>query len=326
MKVEFDERGRRAEIRIEVPEDLLHLSRILDPETRVEAETFRYEERRDDVQRSERPARRRMRVVLRPQRVEFDEFGRLRILGVIEEGELAGKHHSLSLGVGSELVVEKERWRGWELEELRRAMRLAESPRILALVADDREVLLAVVTSDGVKILDSVERKGDEEIGDLMKKAIAVFGEELGRAPFVIAGVDAFHRLLQEEAESRGLRPLKVVQVHHGGAKGVYELLAGGGAPIFRELRFAYELQAIERLRERIYKDLPHALGREEVTASLMTCAAEEVIILDSMLHEARDLLEMAERCRARVTIITSGSEAALALRALGGVAAILRF
>ncbi len=326
MKVEFDERGRRARIRIEVPEDMVHLARILGEDARVEAETFRYEERREDVRRSERPTRRRVKLVLRPRRVEFDEFGRLRILGIIEEGELAGKHHSLSLGVGSTLVVERERWSRWQLEELHRATRLAESPKVLALVADDREVLLAAVTSEGVRILDSVERKGDEEIGDLMKKAATVFEGELKGQPFVVAGVDAFHDLLARELESRGLKPLKSVQVHHGGAKGVYELVAGGGGPIFRDLRFAYELQAVERLRERVFRDLPHALGMEEVMASLMTCAAEEVLILDSLLRDSGDILELAERCGARITIISSRSEAALALRSLGGVAAILRF
>ena len=71
----------------------------------------------------------------------------------------------------------------------------------------------------------------------------------------------------------------------------------------------------------------PVAYGRTEVEEAVSAGAAEQVLVIDDMVRnrDVADLLERAERTRARVTVFSSLFDPGGQLLALGGIAAILQ-
>src|SRR5512133_3807670 len=84
-------------LQVEVNDDLWHLFNIVRPGDLVFASTYRRDESaKVDKIRSERADKKRMTLGIRVEKMEFHEYdGRLRILGVIEEGpQDVGAYHT----------------------------------------------------------------------------------------------------------------------------------------------------------------------------------------------------------------------------------------
>ena len=111
----------------ENPDDLWHLRHIVERGDLVHAVTYRRDERSTDMIRAERTERRRMYLGIKVESVEFHDFSdRLRIHGIIKEGPddvNMGAHHTLNIEVGDDVKVQKERWRGYELDRIQEAVR-----------------------------------------------------------------------------------------------------------------------------------------------------------------------------------------------------------
>jgi protein pelota len=103
--------------------------------------------------------------------------------------------------------------------------------------------------------------------------------------------------------------------------KGVLERITG-------DLQLKREAELLDTFLERMGKGEPVAYGRAEVEEAIHAGAADQVLVIDEMLRNRKvaDLLERAERTRAKVTVFSSLFDPGQHLAALGGIAAVLRY
>ena len=136
----------KIKVRVDNMDDLWHLKNLINEGDIVSAVTYRREETQQDKIRSERGEKKRMRLDIEIEKVEFHEFtDRLRILGVIIEGpQDHGSYHTLNITDGDELTIIKEKWKDHELERLKEAVEHSQKPVItfLALEQDDASIAI----------------------------------------------------------------------------------------------------------------------------------------------------------------------------------------
>ncbi|MEM2124309.1 MAG: mRNA surveillance protein pelota [Methanolinea sp.] len=338
MKAEVGELKRSfGEIRLlpENADDLWHLSHIVGPGDLVFGTTLRTVDAPSDKLRPEKMEKRPVRLGIRVEKVELHEHsGRLRIAGTIEHGIDTGAHHTLNVEPGYEISVIRH-WKPHDLERIERAVKASVHEPVHVLAIEEGEATLFRVRQSGPEEVASVSMgsgKGGEG-GSRHAFFSRVAGEvSTVRGPLVVAGPgfakDDFARFLSSHHPEVAGRVI-LVETRRAGAGAVREV-AGQGVldRICEDAQLGREVRAIEELLLRIAKEMPAAYGRGEVERAVDFGAAEEVMVCDSLLHDAgiAALLERAEQQGARVTVLSGRFDPGKQLDALGGIAAILRF
>lgn len=125
MKViELDLAKRYAVIKIDSFLDFLHLQKIIEKNDLIKAKTWR----RIFIQREEKKIRAKKKFVtlkIKAEKIEFHKhMKKIRITGKIVEApnEISlGEYHTIEVGLGSILTIEKEEWKKEQIERLEKA-------------------------------------------------------------------------------------------------------------------------------------------------------------------------------------------------------------
>lgn len=337
-----DKREGRIKVRIDNLDDLWHLKNILEEKDVVSAITYRREETQRDKIRSERGEKKKMRLDIEVEKVEFHEFtDRLRILGVIIEGpQDHGSYHTLNLTEGDELTIIKD-WKHHELERLKEAVERSQEPIITFVALEEADATIAIMRQYGVKemahlspnmggkMYDS-ERLSKEDYFDKIVKKLRTIMEP--GEPLVILGPgftkeDFFEHCKNHHPEI--VKHAEVVPAGEGGLTGVHEVLKKGRE---RETldgqRMGYESEQVEELLREIKKDGAYSYGPEEVEKAVEMGAVETLLILDENVREKRgeEMMKRTEELGGEVVVISSTHEGGEKLEALGGYGALLRY
>ncbi|MBS3817503.1 MAG: mRNA surveillance protein pelota [Candidatus Thermoplasmatota archaeon] len=337
-----DKREGKIKIRIDNLDDLWHLKNIINPGDVVSAITFRREETQRDKIRSERGEKKKMRLDIEVEKVEFHEFtDRLRVLGVIIEGpQDHGSYHTLNLTDGDELTIIKE-WKDHELDRLEEAVERSEEPMITFVALEEDDATIAIMRQYGVKematlspnrggkMYDSEQMSREDFFDEIIKKLKTIIdpGE-----PLVILGPgftkeDFFEYCKRHEPEL--VKHAEVVPAGEGGLTGVNEVLKKGRE---RETldgqRMSYETEKVEDLLREIKSDGAYSYGFEEVKRAVNIGAVNTLLILDTKVREeeGEKLMEETEDLGGEVIVISNTHEGGEKLEALGGVGALLRY
>lgn len=337
-----DKREGKIKIRIDNLDDLWHLKNVLNPGDVVSAITFRREETKRDKIRSERGEKKKMRLDIEVEKVEFHEFtDRLRVLGVIIEGpQDHGSYHTLNLTDGDELTIIKE-WKDHELDRLQEAVERSEEPLITFVALEEDEATIAIMRQYGVKematlkpnrggkMYDSEDMTREDFFEMIVEKLETIIdpGEPLVMLGPGFTKEDFFeyckrhHSDLVEHAE--------VVPAGEGGLTGVHEVLKKGRE---RETldgqRMSYETEKVEELLREIKSEGAYSYGPEKVEKAVKIGAVDTLLILDTKVREeeGEKLMQKTEELGGEVIVISSTHEGGEKLEALGGVGAILRY
>jgi len=338
MKAEFLEmRGPHGEIRLfaESVDDLWHLSHLVRPGDLVFATTFRSVETVQDRIRPEKPEKKPVRLGIRVEGVTFHPYAnRLRISGVIEHGVDQGSHHTINLDAGTEVSVIKT-WRQVDLDRIDRAVKATSSGAVHILAVEEGEAELFRIRQYGPELVTTVVQgsgKGADAGGRgiLFERVAALLGEVTGTV--VIAGPgfvkDEAAKYLKEKIPDLSDRCI-TIETRRSGRGAVTEALGKGVLErITGDLQLKREAELLDTFLGRMGKGEPVAYGRAEVEEAVSAGAAEQVFAIDEMVRNraVADLLERAERTRAKVTVFSSFFDPGQQLAALGGIAAILRY
>ncbi|MFP4143027.1 MAG: mRNA surveillance protein pelota [Thermoplasmata archaeon] len=337
-----DKREGKIKVRIDNLDDLWHLKNIINPEDKVSAITYRREETQRDKIRSERGEKKRMRLDIEVEKVEFHEFtDRLRILGVIVEGpQDHGSYHTLNLTEGDELTIIKE-WKDHELDRLAEAVDRSEEPLITFVALEEEEATLAIMRQYGVKEMAHISPNRSGKMYDSEKMTREEFFEEIVKKldtvidpgePLVILGPgftkeDFFEYCKRNHSEL--VKNAEVVPAGEGGMTGVNEVIKKGKE---RETldgqRMSYESEQVEELLKEIKRDGAYSYGMENVKRAVKIGAVETLLILDTEVRddEGEELMEKVEELGGEVIVISSTHEGGEKLEALGEVGALLRY
>jgi protein pelota len=339
LKAEFLEfRGSHGEVRLfaEGVDDLWHLSHLVRPGDLVFATTFRSVELVQDKIRPEKPEKRPVRLGIRVEGVAFHQYSnRLRISGVIQHGVDEGSHHTINLDAGTELSVIKT-WRQVDMDRIDRAVKASSSGAVHILAVEEGEAELYRIRQYGPELVSTLTQgssKGADSgsaRGLLFERVAQLLAEVTGTV--VIAGPgfvkDEAAKFLKEKIPDLSDRCM-TIETRRSGRGAVTEALGKGVLErITGDLQLKREAELLEAFLERMGKGEPVAYGRPEVEEAVTNGAAEQVLVIDEMVRNRNvaDLLDRAERIRAKVTVFSSLFDPGQQLAALGGIAAVLRY
>ncbi|ESP87223.1 mRNA surveillance protein pelota [Candidatus Halobonum tyrrellensis] len=352
MRIEGRGRGAEGRTRLtvvpETTDDLWHLSHVLEPGDRVDADTTRRIQRDDENLRDTGGEREHISVTIEVEEVEFARFAnRLRVAGVIvsasKEDEV-GHHHTINVEERTELTIEKY-FKPDQMERVEEAEEATGAP----------DVAIATV-EEGAAYIHTVQQYGTEEYasftkptgkGDYARPRDELF-EELGGAlshldadAVILAGPgftknDARDYIAEEfrDLDER----ITVVDTSAAGDRGVHEVLKRGAvADVQKETRIAREADLIDQLTERIAEGAKATYGASETMEAAEFGAVETLLVLDERLREERqgegewdvdanELIETVEQKGGDVVVFSEEFAPGQQLRNLGGVAALLRY
>ena len=331
----------RIKVKPEIVEDLWHLEKVIKPGDLVSGESDR-----KFTTESGKSERVHVRVKLQVEKVEFHKpSGALKVLGIIVEGSpeeyvKLKAHHSLEIGQFDIVTIEKE-WKKHELDRLKEAERGSRREKLFILVMDDREAEFFVIREFGIDSLGRINCISRGKYTGESKDAIkAYYGAVLDliskkEGRIVIAGPgfekDNFYDYVKDK-DQKIAKKMTVESTGNTGGQGVYELLTKGTLDkILRDSRFAEETKAVDRfIAEVSRKNSKATYGLDNVERALDMKAVEELLVIDSLLMDKRELIEhildKAERGKAKVMIVSHENEVSQKLKGFTGIAALLRF
>ncbi|MCL1904675.1 MAG: mRNA surveillance protein pelota, partial [Methanomassiliicoccaceae archaeon] len=142
-----DPQGGSMRVQIETDDDVWHLFNVIETGDVLTASTTRRDEKATDKLRAERAEKKRMTLSVKAENIEFsDSELRLRVLGTIVEGpQDIGQHHTLMFEVGENLTITKEKWRGTQVERLRKAVFESKRPMVVFVSLDQDDATIAVL-------------------------------------------------------------------------------------------------------------------------------------------------------------------------------------
>lgn len=338
MKAEFGElKDRYGEIRLfpESIDDLWHLRHLISEGDLVFATTFRSVEAASDKIRPEKVEKRPVRLGIRVERAEFSAHGaRLRLTGIIEQGVDTGAYHTINVETGHEISVIRQ-WRPMDFERIERAVKASVYGVIHILTLEEGEAELFRLRQFGpesVLSLTAGSGKGAEtdSRGSFFEQLLGHISEISG--PFIIAGPGFVKDDFIKFARNRNSEPAGraiVVETRRIGRGAVQDVVGSGTLEkMIDDIQLTREVRFMDEVLLRISQNGPVAYGRTEVADAVGFGAAEQVLIVDSLLRDAEinQIIEKAESMRAAIVVLSGSFEPGERLLALGGIAALLRY
>jgi protein pelota len=335
-----DRKTGETKVLVQTPDDLWHVFNLVETGDLVLATSFRREERIRDKLRPERMGKKRMKIGLRVEKVEFHEFtDRLRIHGLIEQApQDLGEHHAFNFKIRDNLSIVKE-WKDHHLTRLNDAVESTHEPLITFLAIDDESALLAQLHQYGVEEIAEIRSSGMGKMYPTKGGREAYFDEVLAKLKSMDLG-EALVVLgpgFEKEAMTERIRDkmpeiapkLNMFPTSHSGMLGIQEGLKGGMASeILEESRVGMETKLVEDLLSEISKEGKYAYGQDEVGNAIQRGAVETLLVTNKMIRntEIENFLKEVERAKGKVVIVSSQHEAGRKLTSLGGLGAILRY
>ena len=327
-------KGKKEEkvrIKIEGKEDIYYLSRIIELGDKIGMVDFR------TTSRGERGEKIRAYLIILVEKINVDyDSGCIRVLGKIEQGpeDVLQGYHSFDLCEGSVFDIYKE-WKEYQWLILKKAEKVVKL-NILAVVLDEKEATFGEITQLGVKELYSLrsENSGkyyDEGNKQYYKEILNAISNAVNNYDkIILAGPgftkDNIYSLLADDVKSR----VVLGNTSITGITGLNEIVKRGIVEkVIKDTEINKEISEVENLLLLLSKnDSKVAYGVSYVYESLSMGAVEKLLVLDTLLsaREVQDMIEMAEKAKAKVIIISSEHEGGKKLDALGGIAGILRY
>lgn len=348
MQVEvIDKRRVRLRVRPESEEDLWILKTILRPGDFVVGKTYR------DVAKGGRGEKEKRAIVvkLRVKNVEFQPFtGKLRLFGVIVEGPeeygVRGKHQSILLVPGKEVVIEREE--GWPVRVIEKLKEAGPRGRTVISAVDYDEYAIAVLSPHGVKFIvdtgtglpgkDDPSREQEvQKLVDRIAGLIVKTASDYKAPVVVIVGPGYLKRLVADKVKAMApnLR-LIIDDSSMGGRAGVEEAMR---RPSIWSVLQEYAIAEAEEILAAAMKEAAHgggklATGVEDTLVVSRMGAVEKLVVVDELIYALDDelrekvaeILDIVEGRAGKVIIVPRNSPVGERIWMMGGIIAILRF
>jgi protein pelota len=204
---------------------------------------------------------------------------------------------------------------------------------------DEEKALTGMLRASGVDYGPEFYSLGSKRDDNYEKTKEGYFGELMAEVErhserYVIAGPGFAKDNLKKFVAKRKPELLKRIifeSVSYAERSGVNELFANGVIErIVGEERSANEMKLVEELLVHVYKDSGRAAyGLAEVKKAAEAFAIERLLVLDEYLRndkEAEAVVDMADKNRAEIVVVSSEGDAGAKLKGFGKIAAFLKF
>ncbi|MEM5778304.1 MAG: mRNA surveillance protein pelota [Candidatus Aenigmatarchaeota archaeon] len=332
MKSSFDLKHNLAKVTPESQEDLEILKEVITPEALITAKSPRsIKIKREGELIRAKTGRKEVILKIKVEKIELKE--KLRLTGkIIEAPEDVEKgYHTIEIEPNKFLKIEKK-WKGWEIDRVKSAERKVEP--ILICILDESEAdfyllkerykfLLHIDSEVSGKRYDT--KKAEEKQKEYFQKILEVLKTKQANK-IIIAGPafakDNVLRLVRER-EKELLEKIIVEQTFQIGELGLQELLKKGLVERISKMnRAAEEARTVENLLEAINKE--KAVFGENVKYALQSGLISLVLVSDIKIRDFEEILDLADKFKVKIMVISSKSNAGEKLLGLGGIAGLL--
>jgi len=344
--ISWDEKHGRMLLEAENRDDLWCLYNVLSPGDLVTARTLR------EIKVDDKSSRKPMTLKVRVENVEFQPYtDKLRVRGVVVEGPdefgVIGSYHSIAVGEGSEVLIEKERWSKHELDRIFKAS--SKKPlEVLLIGIDSDEVAFVLPHNYGLELVAEArldlpgkqepskrEEALEERIREISGKAKELV-QRLNLKAIAIVGPGFMKEYLAREVSSSTKVKVYVDSASTGGYQGVKEAIRRGVLKrVLKDFEVVEEVELMDELLLHVSKgDGKAAYGLEEVRRAARYGAVDKLLVLDELVRspdpelrsKIEEVMDMAERRGAKIKIFSNLEEPGQQLKSMGGLAAILRY
>lgn len=278
----------------------------------------------------------RKEVLMKVQVEKIDIKENLRITGKIVEApeDVEKGYHTIEIEPDKFLTVEKI-WKGWEIDRIKAAERKTEP--VLVCILDENEAdfyllkerykhLIHLDSEASGKRYDS--RKADEKQKEYFNNLLDILRSKSSISKIIIAGPAFAKENLQKiikEREKPLLEKIIIDSTFQTGDTGLQELLKRGLIEKLTKLsRVTEETQAVESLLETISKSGKAVYGLEKVKEAVESRVVKLLLVSDSKIREYEEVLDLADKMRVEIMVISSQHDAGEKLLGLGGIAGLL--
>ncbi|NPA47361.1 MAG: mRNA surveillance protein pelota [Thermococci archaeon] len=343
----------KVKLKVETLDDLWHLYHVIDEGDVVYARTLRKQSQRADSLRAEKVEVIPVYLGVRAEKVNFHRFAnQVRVTGPIvyasRDDVPIGKYHTIAIEEGTVVTIQKPRWKEHHIERIKEAVEASKRTKVMIVVIDEGEADIALVREYGVEMVAGVRRNlggkrynTDRESEEKrffhdLAKTMAELMERERIEKAIVAGPgfvkETFHEFLRENYPELA-KKVVIEDTSVTGRTGIYEVIKRGTVDrVYHENRVAKEVQLVEKVLENVARNTGlTAYGLREVEEAVNYGAVETLLVLDELLkgeHRERieELMDAVRYARGEVVVVSSEHEGGEKLKALGGLAALLRF
>jgi protein pelota len=337
---------KHGEIKL-IPEnldDIWHLYNLIDKGDLVRSITYRSIEQQDDKIRSKKSEKKRVKLGIEVQELEFHEFSnRLRIHGIIMEGpQDLGSFHTLNISTDKmdKISIIKKKWQYYHINRIDEAIKNQNQEILTFLSLDDETATIAVLRQSGIQLVAEIKSNRSGKMYDSINNDNEYFGDILStiirnknkKSPLIIIGPgfvkEHFLKFFKEKNVDKSSE-IFTQGTGNSGLNGINEAIKSGIVnQIAKHHRVVFETQIIEKLFEEIKKNGLVTYGENNISFCLKNGAVDRLLITDTMVRtkKGEEILTLSKKCNSDFTIINTIHEAGKKLDALGGFAAFLRF
>jgi protein pelota len=285
---------------------------------------------------------------IRVDNIQFHRFtGKLRVSGTIEKGpeDLVplGSHHTIDLKLNSSVRIIKEKWSRWHRKRIKEAIKASMTPKALVVVIEDDIADLGILRQYGIEyygpIIGGISgkrviMKNRQKLQrDFFENVASTINSLEGVEGIIIAGPgfskNDLHKYLTEKYPEKAAIS-RLESTGSGGRVGIGEVVKKG---ILEEMaiegRIAHEMSMVNKILEEIGQTSSLVTyGKNEVKNAVDAGAVEHLLVIDELVRveSIEKLMDQVENLGGKVMVVSSEHDGGKQLKALGGMAALLRY
>jgi len=336
MRSSFDLKHNIGKITPDTKEDLEILKEVIIPGSFVTAKSPRSIKIRREGELIRAKTGRR-EIILKIQVEKIDLTEKLRLTGkIIEAPEDVEKgYHTIEVEPNKFLKIEKI-WKSWEIDRIKAAERKPEPILICILDETEADFYLLKERYKHLIHLDSEAsgkrfetKKSEAKQKEYFENIFKILKSKSENIKKIILAGPAFAKddvqKLIKEREKEFLEKIIIDSTFQTGNLGLQELLKKGLLEKLTKIsRVAEENKAVENLLEAIGCSGKAVYGLEKTREAVESGVVSLLLISDEKIREYEEVLDLADRMKVKITVISSKHNAGEKLLGLGGIAGLL--
>jgi len=319
-------------------DDLYLIERIVAAGDNIESKSYRrFKPSEGDV-----GEQKEVLVKISVEKVELDKgASKLRFTGKIlwgrpEEFIRLQSYHTINVGIGDTLDIQKQEWKDYILKRIKQAVQDSKKPRLGVVALDDEKATIAYIRGYGIEITTEIysklsKRMKEKDYGIQREK---YFNEIIGAINnlkvdiVAVAGPGFTKDDVKKYIERKMIKVEKrlvYIQASDAERGGIREAMQSDGVTML------LAQEQIKREFELLNKFLgglnfnSSFYGIDQVTEALEKYDAAVVMVNDSVLNDKniQQVLDIADRQKVKIEIFNSSDDAGSQLANFKGIAAI---
>ncbi len=351
MKVIFKNiKNGELKLKVDNQDDLWALSQIVEPEDLITGKTIRKIKKGDSDTKTS-ITKKPVTLTIAVEKVEFHPYSaNLRLSGVVRQGPEDvphGSHHTFDIQENTIIKIIKKHWYSYQLEKIDEATK--QKPiGVLICILDREEAGFALLKQYGYEWLSSfkgnvskkaMEEKKESNFYEEVSKQIDEYVKRYDLENIIVASPAFWKEDLMKVFKKKYpelLKKITLATCSDTGKTGLNEVLKREEVKsVMQKQRMAKELKAVEKLLAEISKNELAAYGFEETKQAAQAGAIDTLLLTDTLIKKRRQqdtfaeldsLMQLVDKSRGKILIISSEHDAGKELEGLGGIGAILRY